>query len=142
MNAAEFISSTTSIFLGAAVEVLGNVGAAAVAGISALAAVGSHTRNSLPFPGPALLASIRPPCSSTSFLASARPRPIPPRARPSDDSTCANISKICGSISAGIPNRCPEPITARRRLFAGRSARFDLRGGVYFAALVSRLPRT
>ena len=39
---------------------------------------GSRTANSLPLPGPSLVAATLPPCISTSFLTSVSPMPSPP----------------------------------------------------------------
>src|SRR5690606_26690934 len=44
---------------------------------------GSRTMNSLPFPGPSLLPSPHPPCSSAMFRTMVSPRPSPPWARSS-----------------------------------------------------------
>ena len=64
---------------------------------------GRVTVNSLPCPGPALCAVIVPPCSSTSPFTSDSPMPSPPSLRAAVPSTCANIWKIVGSASAGMP---------------------------------------
>ncbi len=62
-------------------------------------ASGSVKVNTLPWPG-SLSTQIRPPCSSTNFFDSVRPRPVP--SSPREALVCRNSSKMrawsCGSM--------------------------------------------
>ena len=46
---------------------------------------------------------MRPPCWLMMLRQMASPRPVPPKARESEASPCWNRSKICSSLSAGMP---------------------------------------
>ena len=80
---------------------------ASVAGLdgaeTAARAAGSLTVNSLPLPGPSLLAMTVPPCSSVSFRTSVKPMPSPPAERSSDRSPCTKSSNTLGSCSGVMP---------------------------------------
>ena len=65
-------------------------------------AAGSVNRNLLPLPT-VLSAQMRPPCCSTMLRQSARPSPVPPRARESLASPCWKRSKIRSSFSGAMP---------------------------------------
>ena len=84
-----------------------------------------------------------PPCSSTRRLTSVRPMPRPPCDRSSDRSTWVNMSKMRGSMSAGMPTpRVLDAARPPRRPSPRRSARSACRARVYLAALLSRLANT
>ena len=72
---------------------------------------GSRTVNSLPSPGPALVAETSPPCISTSFLTTVRPIPSPPSERARERSPCANSSNILGNASGANPT----PVSLTRK---------------------------
>ena len=57
-------------------------------------ASGSSTTNRLPRPGPSLIATIVPSCSSTSRRDSVRPMPSPPCVRSRCACSCVNMSKM------------------------------------------------
>ena len=106
-------------------------------------ASGRRTTNSLPWPGPALLALTVPPCISTSRFTSVRPMPSPPWARLIERFACVNSSKTCRQhlrrdADAVVAHRRP-PRCHRR---AGRRAQMWPPGSVYLAALFSRLAKT
>ena len=65
---------------------------------------GRRTTNSLPRPGPSLRAATVPPCISTRLRTRLRPIPRPPCERSSRRSAWVNRSKMCGSISAAMPD--------------------------------------
>ena len=74
--------------------------------IQGFSGCGSENVNFAPRPG-ALSTRIAPPCNSTSFFASARPRPVPSdRWAPL---ICVNSSKIAAWSSGAIP--MPESLT-------------------------------
>ena len=75
---------------------------------------GSDRTNCAPLPGPSLLATMSPLCSSAIRRASVSPTPSPPERRPGDWSCCAKSSKTCGRNSGSMPwpwsrtrERCP-----------------------------------
>src|SRR6266403_1307955 len=111
---------------------------AAVDGISTL---GSRITNVLPRPGPLVLASTLPPCSSVRVFTRVSPMPSPPSERAAVRSPWKNRSKIRGRISSLIP--IPSSSTTRTAVSA--SARTPTRiarsTGVNFTAFVRRLTR-
>ena len=107
-------------------------------------APGRRTMNSLPLPGPSLVAATRPAVQLDQLLderqADARGRPASGRASGRPGRTGRRSS---GSISGAMPmpvSRDPDDDLVRRRAAAVRRIRPP--GSVYLAALVSRLTRT
>ena len=74
--------------------------------------------NSLPSPGPSLRASIEPPCSSVSRLASASPMPSPPWARSAVVSPWVNSSKTRESSASVMPMPVSVTVIATWRFLA------------------------
>ena len=72
-------------------------------------AAGSRTMNSLPLPGPSLVAGRVPPCISTSFLTSVRPIPSPPRSGRATGRPGRRDRRSAGASRAGCRSRCPAP---------------------------------
>ncbi len=107
-----------------------------------------RTENVAPSPSPSLSARTVPPCSSTRWLTTARPRPRPPCRRVVEDSACRKGSKTRGRNSGWMP--CPvsrTTISAKRSLLSTDAAsRTETRtcppSGVNFTALVRRLSTT
>ncbi len=103
---------------------------------------GSTMLNFAPFPGPSLVTSTRPWCSSTSRWTTVSPTPRPPRLRSSERSPCEKSSNTLGSSSRSMP--MPLSRTSSR---TSPSAACALRtmlppSGVYLAELFSRLAIT
>src|SRR6266851_4593323 len=61
---------------------------------------------------------MRPPCWTMMLRQMARPRPVPPLARESEASTWWKRSKMCSSLSAGMPR--PWSRTSMRASFSSR----------------------
>ena len=90
-------------------------------GSPASAASGRRIANVAPRPLPSLCASTVPPCASTRLFTMARPSPSPPSERSISWRSCANRSKMRGSISGAIPPPLSDTVTrARDGLAVGR----------------------
>src|ERR671936_312515 len=100
---------------------------------------GRVKRNVLPRPT-SLSTQSRPPCSSTSFRESGRPRPVPSARLPSE--VCSNSSKIVSNSSAEIPG--PVSATAISTSPSSSRAEMSIRPsrGVNLTALEIRLKTT
>src|SRR5262249_51450784 len=88
-----------------------------------------------------LVSQIRPPCSSTNFLASVRPSPVPSRFRAASVPTWRNSSKTVAWSSGAIP--MPVSLTATSTAPSTGAAVTPMRppSGVNFTAFESRLSR-
>ena len=142
LSAASRLSSTTRMRRAAA-GVAASGSAATRSGVGASGCSGRRTTNSLPWPGPALRASTVPPCSSTSRFTSVRPMPRPPCERSSD---CVDLREHVEHLLQHVRRDADAGVAHReldaRRLAAARSAVMRPPGGVYLAALLSRLQIT
>ena len=109
--------------------------------LSSFLVAGSRTMNSLPLPGPSLIAVTLPPCISASERAMVRPMPSPPSERARERSPWAKSSNIFGILSGAIPmpvsrtlmTRSPSSVLAVSEIFPPLS--------VNLAAFVSKLTR-
>ncbi len=103
---------------------------------------GRRTMNSLPFPGPSLRASTRPPCISARLRTSGSPSPRPPSERWRELSTWANGSKIVCSIGGERPT----PVSRTRTTASPSSVSTEIQRcpprGVYLMAFCMRLQTT
>ena len=81
-----------------------------------LVGAGSVKLTVVPRPG-SDSAQMRPPCRSTIPRLIASPRPVPPWARESEESTCSKGSKIASSMSVGTPRpgSCTRKTTSAAR---------------------------
>ena len=140
LRAVSTLSSTTSTRNDRpAARVLSTCGNAAASAFGTT--TGRRTTNSLPDPS-LLWASIRPPCISTSWWASARPMPRPPCERSSERAPCVNRSKMLGKASSAMPT----PLSRTRITHSSSSwptvTQMWPPSPVYLTALVSRFTTT
>ena len=98
--------------------------------------------NSLPFPSPALRASMRPPCSASTRRTSVSPRPRPPLVRASELSTCVKRSKMFSSISGARPMPVSRTLKTASPWSCVSVSSIRPPGLVYLAAFSSRLEMT
>ena len=104
--------------------------------------IGSDTLKVAPWPSPGLLARTVPPCSSTSCLTIASPRPSPPCRRVVLESACRKRSKTWGRNSGLIPMPVSMTLTSTCELTRSRSTWTRPPLGVNFTALESRFQTT
>ncbi len=104
-------------------------------------ALGSSNQNVLPTPS-WLSKPMRPPWAVTISWHSARPRPVPPISRVSEESTRKKRVKTCACCEAGMPS--PESVTWTRAKPSRGVAVIDTvpPAGEYLIALESRLVMT
>ena len=104
-------------------------------------ALGSSNQNVLPTPS-LLSKPMRPPCAVTISWQSASPRPVPPIARVSEESTRKKRVKTCAFWSFGMPR--PESLTVTRAKPSRGTAVIVTAppAGEYLIALESRLAIT
>src|SRR6266508_1821733 len=102
---------------------------------------GSSNQNVEPWPS-TLSKPTLPPCASTIWRLSARPRPVPPIRRVSDESTRKNLEKTRSRSTTGIPS--PRSTTRTRIAPSEASATISTGppSGEYLIAFESRLPTT